>query len=96
MAWATAKHNGANYFRSGYALDGSNILGNNYATGAFIPPTGVAAMVTGHQAWLNAAFDYAISRREKYYEDSISLICALIMTGNGWLPGVPEQPQNQN
>ncbi len=64
-----------------------SISGNNYPTAAFIAPTGVAAMLTGHQSWLNATFADASTRREQYYEDSISLLSMLVMSGNAWLPG---------
>ncbi len=71
MDWVTTNHAAPVNFRAGYGLDGSNISGNNYPTAAFIAPTGVAAMLTGHQSWLNATFADASTRREQYYEDSI-------------------------
>lgn len=91
MTWAAGAHAGPTAFRAGYGLDGSNISGNNYATSAFIAPTGVAAMASGHQAWLNAAFTDTSTRRGGYYENSIGLLCLLIMSGNAWLPGEPPE-----
>lgn len=87
MAWAESAHAGPAAFRAGYQLNGSNISGNSYGTSAFIAPTGVGAMVTGRQAWLNAAFTDTSTRRGGYYENSIGLLSLLVMSGNAWLPG---------
>ena len=86
MGWATTHATSPERFKAGYRLDGISPGGNNYDSACFIAPTGVAAMATGHQLWLNATFAYAASRRESYYEDSVSLLCLLVMSGNAWLP----------
>jgi len=85
MTWVASAHAGPSSFKGGYQLDGSDIGGNNYDTSAFISPTGVAAMVATNQQWLNQTFTYAISRNEKYYEDSINLLSLVAMSGNLWL-----------
>ena len=45
-----------------------------------------AAMAAGQQAWLNAIYDAVRSAAQGYYEDSVTLQCLLIMTGNHWDP----------
>ncbi|MBL7015991.1 MAG: beta-glucanase [Kiritimatiellales bacterium] len=85
MAWTVSYYAAPADFRAGYELDGGNISGNNYDTACFISPTGVGAMVTTNQSWLNSAFTYAANRKEAYYEDSVSLLSMLVMSGNAWL-----------
>jgi len=92
MAWTVSHHAAPINFRAGYKLDGSNISGSGYDTACFISPTGVGAMVTTNQAWLNNTFSYAKDRHEAYYEDSVSLLSMLIMSGNAWLIA-PANPQ---
>lgn len=81
--------------RAGYHLDGSNISGNNYFTSFFVAPVGVAAMLeTTNHAWLNALYDSVRAQHEDYYEDSVTLLCLLAMSGNFWDPTtISEQPR---
>jgi len=73
--------------RAGYALNGTPLPGSNYFTSVFAAPFGVAAMTEpGQQAFLNDTYDSVKNRREGYYEDSVSLLCMLVMTGNWWTP----------
>ena len=73
--------------RAGYALDGAPLPGSDYFTTFFAAPLGVAAMaVPSHQAWLNAIYDAVRQREENYYEDSVTLLCLLVMTANFWDP----------
>jgi hypothetical protein len=47
----------------------------------------VAAMtVDGQQQWLNDIYDAVYDTTEDYYEDSVTLLCMLAMTGNWWEP----------
>ncbi len=39
------------------------------------------------QAFLDAVYDAVRSRVEGYYEDSVTLLCLLVMTGNFLDPG---------
>jgi endo-1,4-beta-D-glucanase Y len=72
---------------AGYRLDGSPLPGGGYFTTAFAAPLGVAALLEpAQQAWLNAIYDAVRQSDESYYEDSISLLCLLVMTGNFWSP----------
>jgi endoglucanase len=85
MTWAVAHCTNATNFKAGYNLDGTNSSDNDYDTACFISPTGVSAMVATNQSWLNGAFGYAKNRHEAYYEDSVSLLSMLVMSGNAWL-----------
>lgn len=86
--WAKATTGGdPQAFRAGYRLDGSTWSGTNYFTTFFVAPLGVAAMSTsGAQDWLNAIYAAVYDRQENYYEDSVTLLCLLVMTGNFWDP----------
>ena len=76
----------------GYKLNG-DAYGDNYGSDsvseAFLPPFGVAAMVdSAHQSWLNSVFDFMTTKdpSQDYFEDSIRLLSALVMSGNWWSP----------
>jgi endo-1,4-beta-D-glucanase Y len=87
--WAEAAAQGdpAN-IRAGYELDGSPLPGSDDFTTFFAAPFGVAAMTNPtQQNWLNAVYDAVYDRRENYYEDSVNLLCLLVMTSNFWTPG---------
>ncbi len=72
--------------RPGYQLDGTP-LRSDYFTTFFAAPLGVAAMtVPSQQTWLNAIYDAVHQREENYYEDSVTLLCMLVMTSNCWDP----------
>ncbi len=89
-AWATKQVGSPEKFQAGYRLDGTSPRGSDFDTACFVSPTGVAAMACSNQVWLNQTFSYAINRKEGYYEDSINLLCLLVMSGNAWLPGNPK------
>ena len=38
------------------------------------------------QQWLNDVYDSVRGIHEDYYEDSVTLLCLLVMTGNYWDP----------
>jgi hypothetical protein len=42
------------------------------------------------QAWLNSIYDAVYATHEDYYEDSVTLLCLLVMTGNYWQPSTVE------
>lgn len=74
-------------FRAGYDLQGNPLPGSNYFTSFFVAPLGVAAMSNAaQQGWLNAVYDSVYMQHENYYEDSVTLFCLLIMSGNAWTP----------
>ena len=73
--------------RAGYELNGTALSGSNYFSTFFASPLGVAAMtVPSQQTWLNAVYSSVYNSHEDYYEDSVNLLCLLIMTGNYWDP----------
>ena len=75
----------ARLIKAGYQLDGTPI--GDYETSFFIAPFGVAAMLKpSEQAFLDSIYAEVYDRHEDYYEDSVTLICLLIMTGNYWKP----------
>jgi hypothetical protein len=78
--------------KPGYRLDGTPIPPGNYFTTFFVAPLGVAAMTEpSQQSWLNALYDAVYNTHEDYYEDSVTLLCLLVMTGNYWDPtSLPE------
>jgi endo-1,4-beta-D-glucanase Y len=87
--WAAAEAAGdpAN-LRAGYDLAGNVLPGSDYFTTFFAAPFGIAAMNTpGQQEWLNAVYDAVYGRHENYYEDTVNLLCLLVMSGNFWSPG---------
>jgi hypothetical protein len=87
-SWMEASANGdpAN-IRAGYDLDGNPLPDSDYFTTFFVAPMGVAAMNDpNQQEWLNAVYDSVYDTHEDYYEDSVTLLCLLVMTGNFWTP----------
>lgn len=73
--------------KPGYNLDGTPIASRNYFSTFFAAPFGVAAMVAGHQEWLNAIYEAVRSEEQGYYADTVTLLCLIVMTGNYWAPG---------
>ncbi len=86
--WAERHHNGNPYaIAAGYDLDGNPVPDSDYFSTAFVAPLGVAAMnVPSQQAWLNAIYDAINQTHQDYYEDSLTLLSLLVMTGNFWDP----------
>lgn len=82
----------ATNIRPGYSLNGTPIA-TDYFTSAFAAPLGVAAMtVPTGQSWLNGIYESVRVDQEGYYEDTLTLLCLLVMTGNLWDPGQPLAP----
>lgn len=85
--WADDETNGnPQELRSGYRLDGTPLPGSDYFSTFFAAPIGVAAMTTDLQDWLDAIYDAVYDVQEDYYEDTVTLLCLLVMTGNFWAP----------
>lgn len=84
MNWVVKNHTDSKSFMAGYALNGQATV--DYEEPAFTAPTGVAAMTTGDQQWLNATFDDMKAYHAGYYSDSINLLSMMVMSGNYWLP----------
>jgi len=77
--------------KDGYMLDGTPLRPDDDFTTFFAAPFGVAMMTTSHQAFLDDIYARVKDRHEDYFEDSVNLICLLVMTGNFWSP----QPDRQ-
>ncbi len=88
--WAeTATGGDPRAIRAGYRLDGSTWPDTEYFTTFFAAPLGVAAMTDRQrQDWLNAIYEAVYDVSEDYFEDSVTLLCLLVMTGNFWDPTV--------
>jgi len=73
--------------RAGYELSGEPLPDSDYFTTFFVAPMGVAAMNDpAQQEWLNAIYDSIYDYHQDYYEDSINLLCMMVMSGNFWSP----------
>lgn len=74
-------------FLSGYDLDGNATEDSDYFTTFFVAPLGVAAMTNpDQQEWLNDVYDAVYHAHEDYYEDTVTLLCLIVMSGNAWAP----------
>jgi len=73
--------------RAGYRLDGAVLPEANYFSTLYAATFAVAAMTEPtQQPWLNALYDAVRLSDENYYEDTVTLLCLLAMTGNSWTP----------
>jgi hypothetical protein len=88
--WSSAATSGDPFaVQGGYRLNGRPLPGSDYFTIAFAAPLGVAAMTEpSQQAWLNAIWDAVSATHEDYYEDSVTLLSLLVMSGNYWDPTI--------
>lgn len=86
--WAeTAAGGNPASIKAGYKLDGAPLPSADFFTTFFAAPLGVAAMtVPAQQSWLNEIYAAVRTTHEGYYEDSVTLLCLLVMTGNFWDP----------
>ncbi len=89
--WMESYHSGnPATIQAGYTLDGYPLAESAYFSSAFVAPLGVAAMaVPGQQTWLNSIYDAVRQEHQDYYEDSLTLLSLLVMTGNFWNPSSP-------
>ena len=87
-AWAEKSAGGdPNNIKAGYSLGGNPLPTSDYFTIFFAAPFGVAAMLdSNQQVWLNQVYRKVRNLHEDYYEDSVTLLCMLVMTGNFWDP----------
>lgn len=87
-AWAERETGGdPEELKPGYWLDGTPLDAEAGFTTFFGAPLGVAAMTNeSGQEWLNALYDAVYDLSEDYYEDSVTLLCLIVMTGNWWEP----------
>jgi endo-1,4-beta-D-glucanase Y len=84
--WAQVATSGVpTNIKPGYMLNGTPIPPGDYFTTLFAATLGVAAMTElSQQQFLNDIYDAVYNTYEDYYEDSVTLLCLLVMTGNYW------------
>lgn len=71
-------------FTSVYQLDGTPL--ETYTSTAFTSPLLVAAMVDeSNQEFINAGWEHIKHNHYQYFNDSINLLCMLVMSGNWWV-----------
>lgn len=83
--WATGATNGdPRAFKSGYYLNGTPLPDSDYFSIFFAAPLGVAAMCDGGlQPWFDDIYAAVIATTDQdYYEESVALLCLMLMTGN--------------
>ena len=74
-------------FKAGYRLDGTPSDGSDYFSTFFVAPLAVAAMSSpDQQDWLDALYDSVFDATGDYYEDSVTLLCLLVISGSFWDP----------
>ncbi len=89
---AASGKNPAN-IKAGYYLDGRVLPEHDYFTSFIAAPFAVAVMTRpGLQTFLNDLYDSIRTREEDYYEDSVAMLCMLVLTGNYWAPERQEHP----
>jgi len=71
----------------GYFLNGLPLRSDSGFTTFFAAPFGVALMTTpAHQQFLTDIYLAVRQRHEDYYEDSVNMLCLLLMSCNYWEP----------
>ena len=92
----TATGGNAANIKDGYMLDGTPLRPNDDFTTFFAAPFGVAMMTRpAYQNFLDNIYNRVKARHEDYFEDSVNLLCMLVMSGNFWSPE-PDQVQPPN
>jgi len=78
-------HSNVEQIHSGYALSGKPLPNSNYQSSLFVSTFGIAAMHNPkQQKWLNAIYSNVYKEHTDYYEDSVTLLSLLVMSGNYW------------
>jgi endo-1,4-beta-D-glucanase Y len=79
--------------KNGYSLGGIPLNPEDNFTTFFAAPFGVAMMLRpANQVYLDKLYRLVRNRHEDYYEDSVNLLCLLVMTGNYWDPASSSPP----
>jgi len=70
---------------AGYTLSGEPLPNSNYQSSLFLSTFAIAAMLNPHQQkWLNILYSNVYKEHIDYYEDSVTLLSLLVMSGNYW------------
>ena len=90
-SWIQSK-SGSNpdHIYPGYSLSGT-ALDSSYTDDSFTSPFGVCAMIdSGNQSWLNTMWSWIAARGintgDGYFGNSITMQCAIVLSGNWWMP----------
>ncbi|RMG87837.1 MAG: PKD domain-containing protein, partial [Bacteroidetes bacterium] len=87
-------NNNVNNLSNGYLLNGTAIYSWNDP--AYLAPWAVAAMTgSAHQTWLNDLYNSVKNTSFSsmgYYENSIKMICMIVLSGNYWSPTCTPPP----
>jgi hypothetical protein len=82
-----ATHGLPSKIKPGYKLNGRPLSSHDFFSKVFVATLGIAAMTTpSQQKFLNRIFNIITRTNQDYYEDTVSLLCMLVMTGNFWDP----------
>jgi hypothetical protein len=90
-SWIQSSSGGnANNVYPGYNL-GGGALNNTYTDDSFTSPFGLCAMIdSGDQTWLNTVWTWIAARginvNDGYFGNSITMQCAIVLSGNWWKP----------
>lgn len=84
--WIEKKSNSdVKNIHAGYRLTGDELPKSSYATSLFKSSFAVAAIQSpAQQIWLNALYESVHRQHIDYYEDSITLLTLLLISGNYW------------
>ncbi len=96
--WIISKTNGDPWeIKGGYTLAGNALV--TWETNCFTAPLLCACMAdksSTAQDFLDEGWKAITYSTEDYYEDSINLLCMLLMTGNWWKPEAPTEITDKN
>ena len=85
---------------AGYTLAGNDIRKRNFEALSFIGPFAVAAMIDArNQQWLNDIWDYLAGFKLKdfdYYDNTLKMLCMLIVSGNYFIPEIQRGKERDN
>jgi len=83
--WAIEScNNDPSKFTAVYKIDGTPI--ETYTSTAFTSPMLVACMLNSNQEFLNNGWECIKNEHIAYFNDSINLLCMLLISGNWWAP----------
>lgn len=87
-AWMRTRVKGdPDKIQSGYLLSGLPLPYESENSTLFVAPMAVASMLLPDgQDWLNDMYANIRDRHMDYYEDTVTLLCLLVLSGNFWAP----------
>lgn len=89
ITWVKSKHGHPKDILAGYTLDGIVSPDIAYDSMAFTAPLIAACIVdSAHQQYLNWGWEIMVIDKAGVFEDTINLMCQLIISGNLWEPNI--------